>query len=160
MSTDCSLIVDPLSCFLFQPMLHNWCNKDLGMYYPVCGMVHIKDNLLLIRKSSLWRGSSRFPLAEWSFTTWLMSDNFKNMMSASFPSFLELNLNYLILLYGRGIQACFNELFVSFYFSGTFITVVLLGPCTHAVSTLCHLLDILEKVWRIKNANKTRSVSY
>ena len=54
----------------------------------------------------------------------------------------------------------FNELFVSFYFSGTFITVVLLGPCTHAVSTLCHLLDILEKVWRIKNANKTRSVSY
>ena len=23
------------------PVRHNWCNKDCGMYYPVCGMVHI-----------------------------------------------------------------------------------------------------------------------
>ena len=27
--------VDPLSYFLFQPVLHNWCNKGHGMYYPV-----------------------------------------------------------------------------------------------------------------------------
>ena len=43
--------VDPLSFFSFQPMLHIWCNKDCGMCYPVCGMVHIKDAMLLIGKS-------------------------------------------------------------------------------------------------------------
>ena len=40
-------MVDKLSHLLLQPVLHNWCNDD--MYYPVCGMVHIKDHLLLIR---------------------------------------------------------------------------------------------------------------
>ena len=39
--------VDHLSYFLFQPMLHDWCNKGCGMYYPVCGMMHIKEPLLL-----------------------------------------------------------------------------------------------------------------
>ena len=33
--------VDLLSYFSFQPVLHDWCNKDRGMCYPVCGMVHI-----------------------------------------------------------------------------------------------------------------------
>ena len=46
--------VDPLSYFLFQPVLHDWCNKGRGMCYPVCGMVNIKEPLLLIDKSSLW----------------------------------------------------------------------------------------------------------
>ena len=32
----------------FQPVLHDWCNKGCGMCYPVCGMVHIKEPLLLI----------------------------------------------------------------------------------------------------------------
>ena len=45
-------MVNPLSCFLFQPVLHDWCNKGCGMCYPVCGMVHIKEPLLLIGKSS------------------------------------------------------------------------------------------------------------
>ena len=27
--------VDPLSYFSFQPVLHDWCDKDRGMYYPV-----------------------------------------------------------------------------------------------------------------------------
>ena len=45
--------MDPLSYFSFQPVLHNWCNKGRGMYYPVCGMMHIKEPLLLIGKSSL-----------------------------------------------------------------------------------------------------------
>ena len=31
-----------LSYFSFQPLLHDWCNKDCGMGYPVCGIVHIK----------------------------------------------------------------------------------------------------------------------
>ena len=40
--------------FSFQPVLHDWCNKGRGMCYPVCGMVHIKEPLLLIGKSSLF----------------------------------------------------------------------------------------------------------
>ena len=61
--------VDPLNYFSFQPVLHDWCNKGRGMCYPVCGMVHIKEPLLLIDKSSLC-GSSGFPfsLSEWSLT--------------------------------------------------------------------------------------------
>ena len=39
-------------CCSFQPVLQDWCNKGHGMCYPVCGMVHIKDLLLLIKKSS------------------------------------------------------------------------------------------------------------
>ena len=86
--------VDPLSYFSFQPMLHNWCNKGRGMYYPVCGMMHIKEPLLLIGKSSPCGGSG-FPLSlsEWSFTICLTPYNRKyNVLSASlnktFPSFL------------------------------------------------------------------------
>ena len=41
-------MVDPLSYFSFQPVLHDWCNKGRGMRYPVCGMMHIKEPLLLI----------------------------------------------------------------------------------------------------------------
>ena len=39
------------------------------MYYPLCGMVHIKEPLLLIGESSLCGGSG-FPLSlsEWFFT--------------------------------------------------------------------------------------------
>ena len=44
-------MVDPLSYFLFQTVLHNWCNKGHGIFYPVCGMVDIKDPFQLIRKS-------------------------------------------------------------------------------------------------------------
>ena len=70
--------VDPLSYFSFQPVLHDWCNKDCGMYYPVCGMMHIKELLLLIGKNSPC-GSSWFPpsLSEWSFTICLTPYNRK-----------------------------------------------------------------------------------
>ena len=61
--------VDPLNYFSFQPVLHDWCNKGRGMYYPICGMVHIKEPLLLIDKSSLCGGSGfPFSLSEWSLT--------------------------------------------------------------------------------------------
>ena len=41
--------IDPsLSYFSF----HNWCNKVRRMCYSVRGMMHIKELLLLIRKSS------------------------------------------------------------------------------------------------------------
>ena len=74
--SDRSFMVDPLSYFSFHPVLHDWCNKDRGMYYPVCGMVHIKEPLLLIDKSSLC-GGSRFPfsLSEWSLTICLTPYN-------------------------------------------------------------------------------------
>ena len=42
-----------IELFLFQPVLHDWCNIGRGMCYPVCGMVHIKEPLLLIGNSSL-----------------------------------------------------------------------------------------------------------
>ena len=35
-SSDQSSMVDPLSYFLFQPVLHDWCHKGCGMCYPVC----------------------------------------------------------------------------------------------------------------------------
>ena len=62
-------MVNPLSYFSFQPVLHDWCNKGHGVYYPVCLIMHIKESLLLNRKSSPC-GGSRFPLSlsEWSFT--------------------------------------------------------------------------------------------
>ena len=61
--------VDPLSYFSFQAVLHDWCNKGIGMCYPVCGMVPIKEPLLLIDKSSLCGGSGfPFSLSEWSLT--------------------------------------------------------------------------------------------
>ena len=53
--------VDSLSYFSFQPVLHDWHNKDHGMYYPVCSMVHIKNSLLLIIKlKNSCSGGSRF----------------------------------------------------------------------------------------------------
>ena len=89
--------VDPLSYFSFQPVLHNWCNKGHGMCYPVCGMVHIKEPLLLIRKSSLCGSGFPFSLSEWSFTICLTPYNRKkNVLSVSlnktFPSFLALHI--------------------------------------------------------------------
>ena len=70
--------IDPLSYFSFQPVLHDWCNKGRGMCYPICGMMHIKETLLFIGKSSLY-GSSGFPfsLSEWSLTICLTPYNRK-----------------------------------------------------------------------------------
>ena len=37
---DGSILVDGLiELFSFKSVLHNWCNKGSGMYYPVCGIV-------------------------------------------------------------------------------------------------------------------------
>ena len=64
--------------FSFQPVLHDWCNKGCGMCYPVCGMMHIKEPLLLIRKSSPCGGSGfHLSLSEWSFTICLTPYNRK-----------------------------------------------------------------------------------
>ena len=37
-------VVDPMSYFSFQLVLHDWYNKGRGMCYSVCGMVHIAAN--------------------------------------------------------------------------------------------------------------------
>ena len=84
-SSDRSLMVDPLSYFSFQPVLHDWCTKGRGMCYPVCGVMHIKEPLLLIGKSSLC-GDSGFPLSlsDWFFTICLTPYNGKwNVLGVS-----------------------------------------------------------------------------
>ena len=56
-----STIVYVFIICLFQSLLHNWHNKVCLLYYPVCGMVLIKDPLLLIGKGypmSWWQVSS------------------------------------------------------------------------------------------------------
>ena len=55
------------------------------MCYPVCGMVHIKEPLLLLGKSNLCGGSGfPFSLSEWSLTICLTPYNRKyNVLSAS-----------------------------------------------------------------------------
>ena len=47
----------PIELFLIQPVLHDSCNKGCGTCYLVCGMVHIKEPLLLIGKSNPCGGS-------------------------------------------------------------------------------------------------------
>ena len=78
----------PIKLFLV-PASGDWCNKGCGMCYPVSGMVHIKEPLLLIGNSS------GFPLSlsEWYFTICPTPYNRKeNVLSASlnktFSSFL------------------------------------------------------------------------
>ena len=69
---------DSVRYFSFQPVLHDWSNKGRGMCCPGCGMVHIKEPLLLIGKSSPCGGSGfPFSLSEWSLTICLTPYNRK-----------------------------------------------------------------------------------
>ena len=43
-SSDRSFMVDPLSYFSFQLVLHDWCNKDRGMCYPVTYKITLAAN--------------------------------------------------------------------------------------------------------------------
>ena len=98
-------MVELLSYFLIQPVFYDWYNKGCDMCYPVCGVMHIKEPLLLIG----------FPLSlsEWSFTICLTPYNrTENVLSASmnktFPSFLPHNRKYNVL------SALLNKTFPSF----------------------------------------------
>ena len=98
--------VDPLSYFSFQPVLHDWCNKGRGMCYPVCGMVHIKEPLLLIDKSSLCGGSwFPFSLSEWSLTICLTPYNIlrprKTLKCFISNLFSELDTRIYVLPYSK-----------------------------------------------------------
>ena len=75
---------------LIQPVLQ--CNRDCcNMPYPVCGMMHIKEPLLLIGKSSPC-GGSKFPLSlsEWSFTICLMP------YAKCVECIVKLNISFLL----------------------------------------------------------------
>ena len=41
-------MVDPLDNFSFQPVFRDWYNKGRGMCYPLCGMIFIKQLLMII----------------------------------------------------------------------------------------------------------------
>ena len=56
-----SILIGPIKLFLVPVSAPDWYNKGCGMCHPVYGMVHIKEPLLLIGKSSLC-GSNGFPL--------------------------------------------------------------------------------------------------
>ena len=80
---------------IFQTVLHDWCNKGYGMCYPVCGMVHIKEPLLLTGKSSPCSSGSGFLL---SLSLWRHKTVNKNVLSPSlnktfpfFPSSFKQN---------------------------------------------------------------------
>ena len=97
--------------FLVLAMLHDWCSKGRDMCYPVCEVVHIKEPLLLIGKSSPW-GSSGIPFSpcEWSVSICLTPYNRKyNVLSASLnktlPSFVWVSLFYI---------CCFDLLIVKY----------------------------------------------
>ena len=80
-----------------QTEFHDWCNKGHGMCYPVCGIMHIKEPLLLIGKSSPYGGSG-FPLSlfEWSFIICLTPYNRKgNVLSASLIKHFLPSYKYL-----------------------------------------------------------------
>ena len=68
-SSDWCFMVDLLSYFSFQPVLHDWCNKGHGMCYPVCGMMHIRVAHLA--------AAGFLSLSEWFFTICLTPYNHK-----------------------------------------------------------------------------------
>ena len=58
---DRSFMVNLLNDFSFH-VFHDLCNKGRGIGYPVCELVHIKEPLLLIGKTTRC-GGSEFPLS-------------------------------------------------------------------------------------------------
>ena len=53
-------MVDPLSDFSFQPVLHNWFNKGCGMYYLVCCMVHVYKGSPAANRTKIASSFSRY----------------------------------------------------------------------------------------------------
>ena len=60
-------MVNPLSYFSFQPVLHDWFNIGHGMYYPVFEMVISEREVHVVAAAGL------LLLSEWSFTICLMA---------------------------------------------------------------------------------------
>ena len=67
--------------------------KAMVCSYPVCGMVHIKEPLLLIGKSSQCGGSGLpISLSEWSLTICLTPYVLSAALNKTFPSFFRGNI--------------------------------------------------------------------
>ena len=78
----------PISCFLFQPVLHNWCNKHWYILSCLWDGAYKKNLYQLIGKGSPWSGSSQCSLSYF----WCHITVNNNVLSASlnktFPSFV------------------------------------------------------------------------
>ena len=97
-SSDRSFVVDRLNYFSFQPVHHDWFNISRDMYYPVCGVMHITESLLLIGKCNPYSGSG-FPLSlsEWCFTICVTADNRKlNVLCASLNKTVPFFISFTI----------------------------------------------------------------
>ena len=70
--------MDTLSDISFRPVLYKWCNKECGKYSPVCGMVHIKDPLMLLSKGNPGSGSSMSSLT--LIAIFPMTENHKKLI--------------------------------------------------------------------------------
>ena len=67
-----------IELFLIPASAHGWCNTGHSRCYPICGMIHIKESLQLIRMSNPCSGGSWFSLSsELSFTVCPMPYNIK-----------------------------------------------------------------------------------
>ena len=93
--------VDPLIYFSFHPVLNNWCTKAHSMYYPVCQMVHRKEPLLLIIKSTCSICMFPISLPEWSFTICPMPYNHNNYVLS-----VSLNETFSSILFNRRSLSC------------------------------------------------------
>ena len=110
------------------------------MACAICGMVHIKEPLLLIEKSSRSSGGSGFPLSlsEWSFIICTTAYNYKNVLSASlnktFPSFLR----YFIRIWQKKTALCpviMEELWIMTFVSANVLMAGLEKPVVSVCST-------------------------
>ena len=59
-ANEISSVYISLGLFPFQPVPHNWYTKGRGIYYPLCGIVHIKDPLLSVGTISPLSGGNGF----------------------------------------------------------------------------------------------------
>ena len=61
----------PIELFLVPALFHDWCNNGRGMCYSLCGMVHVKDLLPLIERSSLCSGSNGYLIIKKILLIWV-----------------------------------------------------------------------------------------
>ena len=66
-------MVDTLSYFSLQPVLHDWCNKGHDMCYPGCRIMRIKGTLAANWKEAHAAAAGFICLSEWPFTICLAS---------------------------------------------------------------------------------------
>ena len=66
-------MVGPLGYFSLKSVPHDWRNKDHGMCYPVCGMMHIKESERVAHVAA----AGFLSLYEWFFTICLTLYNCK-----------------------------------------------------------------------------------